>query len=111
MIRSAEVYKRAAIRASLPHEVVSSVAEVVFKELMERMQVPKHLAYELDHVGTFAIRHKNFLNKYRYRVDKYSDDPLVRDFGAVPQLIESFREKKQQDKKRKDEYKQGQGKS
>lgn len=107
MIRSAEVYKRAADRAKLPHEIVSSVAETVFKELMERMQVPKHLAYELDHVGTFAIRHKNFLHKYDFKARYYADSPLVRDFAAVPQLIETFREKKEQDKKRKDEYKQG----
>lgn len=108
MIRPAETYRRAADRNKLSHEVVSSVAEVIFKELMERMQVPKHLAYELDHVGTFAIRHKNFLHKYKYRTKNHPDNALVSDFAAVPQLIETFREKKELDKKRKDEYKQGQ---
>lgn len=115
-IRPAELYRRTAERVNLESELVVSVGEVVFTELLECTQAPKKLAYELDHVGTFALRHRNFWNKHR----RPGTAPYVLDFlnrfKDIPKLIEEFKEKKTLYKTVKREYKeksreQGKGQS
>lgn len=105
-VRPAEVYRRAAKKAGLDSDLMASVGEAVFTELVECMSAPKKLAYELDHVGTFAVRHKNFWVMKR-RMDRRTPD-RNKDFpnrwAAVPALIDEYQAKKQAFKQTKHEY-------
>lgn len=105
IIRPAEIYKRAAQRNKLSPELVVSIGEGVFKELMERLLAPKHLAYELDHVGTFGFRHKNFRKKLQKKQRFEPDGVFIQQYANMPELMETFLIAKEQAQRRKHEYK------
>lgn len=106
-IRPAEVYRRVAVKRGLDSEVVASIGAAVFMELVDGMQSPKVLAYELDHVGTFAIRHANYKRHIRKMVRPYPKNAEFKErWKLVPTLIEDFKQKKQAVKQIKNEFKQ-----
>lgn len=106
IIRPAETYRRVSMKAKIDMDMVSSVGATVFTELFNFMLKPRHLAYELDHVGTFAIRHMNFDKKWNIEMIKKPEGEFIRDWNKVPQLIQDFRVKKVEFEKYKDEYRQ-----
>lgn len=91
IVKPAETYRRVAEKYGVAKELVISIADAVFSDLMEKMLVPKALAYELDHVGTFAIRHKNFVKKHGKQTE---GSQFTKNWESVPQLIEDFRTKR-----------------
>lgn len=103
-IRPAETYKRTANRNKLSLELVVSIGECVFRDLMERLQIPKHLGYELDHVGTFGFRHKNFHKKLQRKLKFEPEGQFIQEHTAIPKLIEQFKIAKDEAKQRKIEY-------
>jgi len=104
IVRASEIYTVTALRHGLDQELVSSVGETVFKSLMEKMVVPHDLAYELDHVGTFAIRHKKFLGKHATLLSNNPDHPFVSTWRHVIDMVQDFRNTKAQFQSRRAEY-------
>lgn len=105
IIRPAEIYKRASDKSGLSGELVTSVGETVFSRLLECMNDPKDLAYELDHVGTFILRHKSALRRIA-SARKFSDQIFLDRYAHLEAMIEDFKTKKATFKQYKDEYKQ-----
>lgn len=106
IIRPVETYRKVSIKAKIDMDMVSSIGASVFTELFNYMLKPRHLAYELDHVGTFAIRHKNFEQKWEAQLRKASEGQFIKDWEHIPELIRDFRTKKLEFEKYKDEYRQ-----
>lgn len=106
IIRPAETYRRVSMKAKIDMDLVSSIGGAVFTELTNYMLKPRHLAYELDHVGTFAIRHRNFEGKWNIQLMKDPEGTFIKDWDKVPDLIGHFRVHKAEFEKHKDEYKQ-----
>lgn len=107
-VRPAEVYRRVARNRNLNPEIVSSIGEAVFSQLVDCMQAPKSLAYELDHLGTFAVRHKNLRENYRrleYRKEEKRLDFHER-WKHIQPLIDDFQAKKLAHKQIKHEFRQ-----
>lgn len=105
IIRAAEIYKRTAEKNELSIDLITSVGEAVFGELLCLMNDPKDLAYELDHIGTFVLRHKSALRRIssaRY----FKDETFIERYGHIEGMIEDFKQKKTAFKQSKDEYKQ-----
>jgi hypothetical protein len=104
IVRLAEIYERAARKNKISPELVASIGEHVFKELMNKMYAPDSLAYELDHVGTFAVRHKNFIGKFAKFVRDHPDSSFLKNFEKIPQLILDYRKAKFDFKLKRREY-------
>lgn len=96
-----DIYKQVARNNGLDQELVASVGDYVFKALMNKMISPDSLAYELDHVGTFAVRHKNFIKKY---AKLPMGDPFLSSWEVIPEMILNFRDTKELFKQRKEAY-------
>lgn len=105
IIRPAEIYKRASEKNSLDLDVVVSVGESVFGELLKLVNDPKDLAYELDHVGTFILRHKSFLTRLA-SARRFSDQIFEDKYAHIEKMIEDYKTKKMSFKQFKYEYRQ-----
>lgn len=105
IIKPAETYKRVAAKYKLDRNLVASIGEAVFTELLDKMLAPDKLAYELDHVGTFAVRHQNFWRKHNRFSEHRPESDFLQRWSKVPDLIEDFKRKRDHYKGVKDEYK------
>lgn len=112
--RGTEIYKRTAKEHSLDLEVVISIGKAVFTDLVDKLNHPTELAYELDHFGTFVFRQKPFLSTYDRFMKNVGERPedythltpgYVDRMKAMYAKILSFREKRDEAKLLKDEYK------
>lgn len=104
IIKQIELYTRTAKANNLPPELISSVAEAVLGELVECVTDPKELAYELDHVGTFHLRHQFFLKKLA-RARRFNTEEFLQKHTHLEGMIASFKAKKVAFRQMKDEYK------
>lgn len=95
IIRPAETYRRVAEKHKLDRDLVVSIGEAVFTDLMEHMNSPSHLAYELDHVGTFGVRHSNFNKKLGWHSKTRPDSPFMQGWTRIPALIQEYKDKKE----------------
>lgn len=104
IVRVAEIYERTARKNNINPEIVASIGGIVFKDLMDKMVSPGSLAYELDHVGTFAVRHKNFISKFGKFIRDHPESMFLKNFEKIPQLILDYRDVRDNFKQRKQEY-------
>ncbi len=109
IVRIGQIYDRAAAENNLDRSLVESIGSFTFRYLRNELELPTEIAYEFPKFGIFILRQKRFLSK----VDRIRNKPVKTEHGIkrkaifleAEKKVLQFKEKKQQVKAIKDEYK------
>lgn len=115
VIKASEIYEKVAKDNNLKPELVESVGSTILTELVNTLDDPRELAYELPKFGTFALRFKkterfynNFIQKLIQNDPKAlkqkEDNPEL--FNAITNLynkIQNYRKDKKEKKQLRNE--------
>lgn len=88
--RVKHIYEKISKKRGIPIEVIESIGDIIFDTLLNYMEKPEDLAYELPKFGTFNVRFKKFTDYYEHFINKLekNDPEAIKNRDADPEKFE-----------------------
>lgn len=99
IVKNAEIYRRVAEKHNLDLNIVESVGDTVFAELISKLNNPSDLAYELPKFGCWTIRAKEVRSTYINTPHQYKPWMV-----PILDMIDNFKKVKTAKREKRFEY-------